>query len=156
MRIKGAQRAETSDAAGSGKHTRNQLSHPEAVDLSRKNQDCKDTGRTSPRAGERDRPYDSHKIAARRYCVAAAEFPENQRAESVDRAGDGGQVQRAPRSSEISHWRTADHLNHHGGRRERDAAEAGRSRGSADQVNRSHDFAGMSVRQEMMRFGSTL
>src|SRR5260370_34694223 len=99
----GAPRAETSAAAGSGKHPRNQLSHPEAVDLSRKNQDGKDTGRTSPRAGERDRPYDSHKIAARRSCVAAAEFPEDQRAESVDRAGGGGQIQAAPRSHEIRH-----------------------------------------------------
>src|SRR5260370_41440566 len=90
----GAPRAETSAAAGSGKHPRNQLPHTEAVDLSRKNQDGKDAGRTSPRAGERDRPHDSHKIAARGYWLAAAEFPEDQRAQSVDWAGGGGQVQR--------------------------------------------------------------
>src|SRR5713226_8192502 len=135
-----AERAETAGAAGSGEYSGHQLSHLEAVDLSRKNQIGENAGRTPPRAGERDRPVVSEKTWAWRYRDPAGKSAEDQRTKPVDRARAGSEVQRPAGASEAGFRGAADHGDYYGGCREGDAAEARGARGGADQIDGSDDF----------------
>src|SRR5260370_6592522 len=135
-----AERAETAGAAGSGEYSGHQLSHLEAVDLSRKNQIGENAGRTPPRAGERARPVVSEKPWAWRYRAPAGKSAEDQRTKPVDRARAGSEVQRPAGASEAGFRGAADHGDYYGGCREGDAAEARGARGGADQNHGRDDF----------------
>src|SRR6266852_7432972 len=134
-----ADRAEALGAAGSGEYSGHQLSHLEAVDLPRQAQIGENPWRAPPRAGERDRPPVSKEAGARRYRVAARKFPEDQRAQSADRARGGDQIQRAAGAGHAGDRGAAYYLDHYGGCGEGVAVEAGGAGRGADQVDRSND-----------------
>src|ERR1700730_17387201 len=135
--------AEATAATRGGKHSRNQLSHPEAVDLPRQNQDRENAGRASSRAGERDRPVDSQEAATRGYRIAPRTFQKDQRAKSIDRARAGYQVQRFAGAGDAWFRGAAHHCDHHRGCSEGNALEARGARGGADQIHGSDDSAGV-------------
>src|SRR2546428_12171592 len=136
----GADRAEAARAAGSGQHSRHQLSHLEAVDLPRKDQVGKGARGPPSRAGERDRPTVSQKAEPRGRRNAAWKFSQDQRAQPADRARGGDQVQRAARTGHAGDRRAAYYLHHYSRCCEGATVKAwGKGRGPG-QIDRSDDF----------------
>src|SRR6266853_4000146 len=135
-----AERAEAFGAAGSREYPGYQLSHPEAVDLPRKNQVGEDARRSSSRAGKRDRPDVSQETESRGYRNAAREFPQDQRPKPADRTRGGHQIQWTARAGHYGDRRAAHYVDYHSGRGQGAAAEARRPGRRPQQINRSNDI----------------
>src|SRR5215831_14563068 len=128
-------RAKTVVASRSREYFGNQLSHAEAVDLSRQNPHRQNSGWPSSRSRKRNRPPHTQETRARRYRIPSRHLSQDQRPQPTDRPRGGHKVQRPAGASDLGHRRTAHHVHHHRRCRERDAPQGRRARSCSDQVH---------------------